>query len=156
MSRGEEGKRVYSQSGKGSLETGKIRGIVMGWNTICLEAFCLGESVADKYPCGRGCPDYGCLARGKCPCLGYAATTEREVACFVPAYQLVWDRLWTWVERGWCCTRWHLWDRWFYRPLAFLNEMGEVEEVECPEYDDRSRTLKVEFDAWYKGEGGIK
>jgi hypothetical protein len=115
----------------------------MGWSHICIEGFCFGEKDDGTYPCGRWYPNVNCLNRGTCPYLGYAEATGREVAFFVPLYQLVWDRIASNLDHIWWHTRYYLWDKWF-----FHSSLDKYPVADCSAYEKELEESKKEFDAW--------
>ena len=123
----------------------------MSWNNICIEGFCFGERIHNKYPCGNTYPTTFCLKNGICPHLGYGETTERDVATFVPFYLILKDRIAAWAEDFYWTIRSLLWDSlWFNRIKVdeFFNSLKKTSRPDTYEVDQMLADNAEAFKTW--------
>ena len=130
----------------------------MSWNNVCVEGFCSGEEDEnEKYPCGQKYPISFCLGNfdsGICPLFGFAESSEREAAKFVPFRLIIWDRVNNWLENlGWNI-RWIFWDwSWFNqrKTKKFFESIPIVTSEDSDVLADYEREMeenKLVFEKW--------
>ena len=122
------------------------------WTNLCIEAFCFGET-DDKgnYPCGKNCPSHLCLENGHCPYLGYAETTERDVARFPKLRLILQDRIGIYTDDLYWKLRWWFWDcLWFNRRKVdrFFDSIKYSED--CPELTEFEKGKEQNAKEWLR------
>ena len=128
----------------------------MSWTNICIEAFCFGNTDNNNYPCGRYCPSHLCLEHGQCPHLGYAKTTERETAEFVPIQYIIKDRIMTWADEVYSKLRWWLWDSLPFnrrKTDKFFDNIEYASSEDCPElaeFEAEETQNEMDFKEWFR------
>jgi hypothetical protein len=131
----------------------------MSWTNLCIEAFCFGDKDNGNYPCGRDCPSHLCLENGHCPHLGYAKTTERDVARFPKLRLILWDRIGIYTDDLYWKLRWWFWDcLWFNRRKVekFFDSIRCVSSEDCPqlaEFEDEKKQNAIDFKEWFSKVG---
>ena len=126
------------------------------WNNICVEAFCFGEPVDGKTPCGSDRPSVFCLENNMCPHLAYSETTERRVAYFPKLRHILKDRITSWKEELYWELRWWVWDSlWFNqrKMREFFDDIKTISSKDCPtlaHFEEEDRKHQKEFIKWFK------
>ncbi len=125
------------------------------WSIIAIEGFCFGESKDERYPCGQKHPTSFCLSNDLCPHLAYSETSERDVALFVPIYQVLWDRIKLYFEKATGSLEWIFWEQlWLQQKKTkeFFESIKPSLE-NCPsfkEWEEKLDRANVEFGSWLK------
>jgi len=134
----------------------------MSWTNICMESFCFGEEDENgNYPCSESVPSPFCVLNGHCPHLGWAATTEREVAAFVPLRLVIWDRLKNWWLYGVKDSSlvWYIYGKRAFRkrygkdPGEVLRDIPIATAEDCPavaKYEAELKKNAEGFEEWFK------
>ena len=117
----------------------------MIWSNVVVEGYCFADSKDDKYPCGHTAPSSFCLENGHCPHFGYAESTERDAAFFVPLRLIVKDKMRSIGESLYWKLRWWLWVKWHYNP-NWLEKIPIAEDTTWEEDQERCNLL---FPGWF-------
>ena len=121
----------------------------MGWSIVAVEGFCGGDAHEGKYPCGRKYPTASCLEEGMCPFFGYSATTERDVAHFVPIAQILKDRIAYWASTAWANLQWWCWGQLPFNRRKVVEFFKRIPVAKsCPEYNEQLRQATADFATW--------
>ena len=123
------------------------------WNNIIIEAFCFGDEVDGKYPCGQRHPTAFCLRNGSCPHLAYSESSERMAAYFVPFRLILKDKIAVLLEiiRSWLyCWFWA--NFWFNRRKTreFFDSIKVTKPGDYPEIDTELERCNAAFPEWFK------
>lgn len=116
------------------------------WNTICIEAFCMGYVEKGRYPCGKTYPNHFCLLNRTCPYLAWAQTTEAEVSVFASLKDILKLRFLCWWEKAYYTTTYLLWDKWRH-PKWFDDMNFKIHEVTEDELFKKKDNEK-QFSKW--------